>query len=110
MNNEFATSEEIYQDVADRNFRVHVYDDAHRAATAEVREISEQFLKDEHISADRPMTAAEAKLLIQEIKISNTPALSAYRNLLDEYAEGRGSEAERARAGFIRRMGRENSE
>ena len=87
-----------------------MFDDAHRAATEEVREISEQFLKDEHISADRPMTADEAKLLVQEIKISDTPALRAYRDLLDDYAEGRGSEAERARAGFIRRMGREESE
>jgi hypothetical protein len=102
--------EKIYQNVSDPEFRVHMFDDAHRAATAEVRQISAQFLKDNHITVDRPMTAADAKLLIQEIETSDTPALRAYRDLLDEYAQGRGSEAERARAGFIRKMGRENSE
>jgi hypothetical protein len=106
----FAMSDEIYQDITDREFRVHMRDAAHIAATADVKQISEQFLKDNHITQERPMTAGDAKLLIQEIRTSELPGIRAYRSLLNEYADGLGSEAEKARAGFIRKMGRENSE
>jgi hypothetical protein len=107
MNSDSAKSKEIYQDVSDREFRVHTFDRAHRAATADVKQISDQYLKDNGITKDNPMTASQAKQLIQEIITSDKKGISTYRELLREYEDGRGSEAERARAGFIRRMGRE---
>ena len=85
-------------------------DAAHIAATADVEQISEKYIKDNGTTKDRPMTEGQAKQLIEVIRTSDMNGICAYRNRLNEYADGRGSEAERARDGFIRRMGRENSE
>jgi hypothetical protein len=104
MNNPQAKSPPIYQDIRNPDYRVHMFDTLHRAASEEVRHISEEYLKANRISATRPMTEGQAIQLVQEIITSQTPALKAYRKSLLEYQEGRGSEAEAARARFLERV------
>jgi hypothetical protein len=103
MNGDLAKSREIYQDVGNREYRIHMYDSWHRAASVEVQQISEEYLKANKISAIKPMTEGQAKLLVQEIIISPTPALTAYRDRLTGYQEGLGSEAAAVCARFLGR-------
>jgi RHS repeat-associated protein len=85
----------IYQDPKDPNTRFHRYDAMHRAASAEVRQISAQFVVDNKITAKNPMTSSQASRLVMQIRASNTPALAAYRSAMADYLLNRGAQAKR---------------
>lgn len=89
LNNPQSKSPPIYQDIRNPDMRVHLYDAAHRAATAEVKEISQEFIQEKGITSQTPMTRAQAVELIARIRMSPTPALTAYRSALLEYISQR---------------------
>jgi len=62
-----------------------MFDAAHRAASAEVKQISQEFLAEKGITPQRPMTLAESTELLERVRFSQTPALTAYRNALADY-------------------------
>lgn len=91
MDGPMAKSPPIYQDVRNPDARVHVFDQAHRAASAEVRQLSQEFIAENKITAENPMTAAQARQLLFEIERSDLPAISAYRNAILRYVNERGA-------------------
>lgn len=101
MNGALAKSPPIYQDIKNPEMRVHMFDAAHRAASAEVAQISEEFIKEQGITPEHPMTLAQSEELLLRIRVSQLPAISAYRELLVEYARSVGATA-RARFQWLR--------
>lgn len=91
MDGPLAKSPPIYQDVRNPDMRVHVFDQAHRAASAEVRQISQDFITKNGITAETPMTGAQARQLLFEIEKSDMPAITAYRNAILRYVDERGA-------------------
>jgi len=100
-NSKLATSEEIYQDVRDPNVRVHMYDDMHRAASAEVQQLSERFIEDEKITPKNPMTEVQAVVLLLRIRSSLLPGITKLREAIIEYVRTTGDAARIARARWL---------
>jgi hypothetical protein len=96
-----ARSPPIYQDVRNPDMRVHLFDAAHRAASAEVAKISREFIEENGITPEKPMTLAQSEELLLRIHTSNLPAIAAYRDRLVEYARNIGATA-RARFQYLR--------
>ena len=93
MSGRFARSEAIVQDITDPKSRVHMWDAAHRAASAAMKQISQAFLAEKGITPERPMTLDQSEELLKRLRTSEEPSLKAYRELLWEYqkaAEGIG--------------------
>jgi hypothetical protein len=101
MNGKAATSEEIYQDVGDPGVRIHMFNDMHRKATAEVQKISADFIEEKGITKDNPMTEIQAAELLLRIRSSFTPGISKLREAIVEYAETTGDAASKARARWL---------
>jgi hypothetical protein len=80
----------IVQDDQDPNNRVHRYDKLHRAASAEVRQISAAFVEKNGITEKNPMTVDQARNLVREIRSSNLPELTAHREAIYQFIRTRG--------------------
>lgn len=96
-----ATSDEIFQNVRIPELRVHTFDDMHRAASDEVRQISADFLEEKGITPANPMTREQAAELVLRIQSSATPGISRLREAIQAYAETTGDAAAQARARWL---------
>lgn len=105
-NSQEAVSEDIYQDVSNPDLRIHVYDNMHREASAEVRKISSDFLEEKGITKENPMTREQASELLTRIHSSLTPGISRLRQAIQEYLRSKGEEAKARRLEFRSTMPR----
>jgi RHS repeat-associated protein len=79
------TSPLIFQDVSDVENRVHLYDELHRAATEEVRGLVKDFISQQGITPDNPMTGGYAWVLSGQVRESNLPAIAELRNQINDW-------------------------
>ena len=86
INNATNRSVWIFQDVSDAENRIHLFDEAHRAATEEVRQLTNDFVSQNRITANSPMTETQAWMLAVEVRGSQLPAITAYRDMLSNWA------------------------